>query len=217
MPHPEDNPKLRAELEAVRAERDAAVHAFERHELEAADQVKLLVEEQDRFVSRLLERHEREVVRLRLELEEARNDAQRYAQKMDKERARTTRLEDDLLQARGDADRIRDQRDAFRLELRKAQQAVLNLQATTEHLEADLRLAKAMLNDAIEGTPTPLWESAKPPTQQHEVSRAPRDSGIQNRRDRGRARVSTPPGRRPSAAPRAAVGDNADKGPPSSR
>ena len=75
MPHPEDNPKLRAEIEALRTERDAAVHALERQERESADQFKLLVEEQDRFVSRLLERHEREMIRLRLELDEARNDA----------------------------------------------------------------------------------------------------------------------------------------------
>jgi hypothetical protein len=105
----------------------------------------------------------------------------------------------------------------------------LNLHAANEKLEAELTLARSMLNDAIEGTPdAALWESAKPPTKQHDLSRPPRDSGIQNRRDRTRARVSTPPGRtRPSGAPRrsdaprTAVGaegtETPEKGPPSSR
>jgi hypothetical protein len=223
MPSPPDPDKLLAELQALRAERDAAVNALDRVEGEAADQQKLLIEEQDRFVSRLLKSHEREVLRLRLELDEARMSAQRYEQKMEKERARTVRLEDDLLRVRGDADKIRDQRDAFRTELRKAHQVVLNLQAANERLEADLKLAKSMLGDAIGNAAPGMWESAKPPTKQHEISRPPRESGIQNRRERpSRARVSTPPGRsrssnppRRSEAPRAAVGDP-DK-PPSSR
>jgi hypothetical protein len=224
MPSPPDNDKLHAELQDLRAERDAAVLALERQEGDATEQQKLLIEEQDRFVSRLLQSHEREVLRLRLELDEARMSAQRFEQKMDKERARTVRLEDDLLRVRGDADRIRDQRDAFRAELRKAHQLVLHQQATTERLEAELNLAKSMLGDAMDGAASPtMWESAKPPTKQHEISRPPRESGIQNRRERpGRARVSTPPGRsrssnppRRSDAPRAAVGD-VDK-PPSSR
>jgi hypothetical protein len=224
MPPPPDPDKQQAELQALRAERDAAVHALERQEEEAADQQKLLIEEQDRFVSRLLQSHEREVLRLRLELDEARMSAQRFEQKMDKERSRTVRLEDDLLRVRGDADKIRDQRDAFRAELRKSHQLVLNMKAATERLEEELKLARSMLEDAMgSGSSPPMWESAKPPTQQHEISRPPRESGIQNRRERpGRARVSTPPGRtrssnppRRSDAPRVAVGDP-DK-PPSSR
>jgi hypothetical protein len=232
MPSPNDPDKLLAELQALRAERDAAIRALERQEREAADQQKLLIEEQDRFVSRLLQSHEREVLRLRLELDEARMSAQRYEQKMDKERNRTVRLEDDLLRVRGDADKIRDQRDAFRAELRKAHQLVLNQKAAIERLEEELTLARSMLGDAMgSASPPAMWESAKPPTKQHEISRPPRESGIQNRRERpGRPRVSTPPGRSrssnpprrsdsPRAAsepPRAAVGD-VDKGPPSSR
>src|SRR5262245_57500322 len=180
MPPPSDQQKLLAELEALRAERDAAIQALDRQEGESADQQRLLIEEQDRFVSRLLESHEREVVRLRLELDEARMGAQRYEQKMDKERARSARLEDDLLRVRGDADKLRDQRDAFRTELRRSQQTVLNVQAATERLEEELRLARTMLDDAI--GPPGEWQSAKPPTQQHEISRPPRESGIQNQR-----------------------------------
>ena len=224
MPPPPDDDKLQAELQALRAERDTAMLALERQEGEAADQQKLLIEEQDRFVSRLLQSNEREVMRLRLELDEARMSAQRYEQKMDKERSRTLRLEDDLLRVRGDADKIRDQRDAFRAELRKAHQLILNQKATTERLEAELQLARSMLQDAIGIAPAPsAWESAQPPTKQHEISRPPRESGIQNRPRPSRARVSTPPGRRSSKPPRrsetpraAAVGDT-EKGPPSSR
>jgi hypothetical protein len=231
MPPPPDPDKLLAELQALKTERDAAMRALERQEGEVADQQKLLIEEQDRFVSRLLQSHEREVLRLRLELDEARMSAQRFEQKMDKERGRTVRLEDDLLRVRGDADKIRDQRDAFRAELRKSHQLVLNMKAANERLEEELKLARSMLEDAMDGTSSPaMWESAKPPTKQHEISRPPRDSGIQNRRERpGRARVSTPPGRtrssnppRRSDAPRVAVGDpdkppwDPDK-PPSSR
>lgn len=232
MPSPNDPDKLLAELQALRAERDAAVAALERQEGEAADQQKLLIEEQDRFVSRLLQSHEREVLRLRLELDEARMSAQRFEQKMDKERNRTVRLEDDLLRVRGDADKIRDQRDAFRAELRKTHQLVLNQKASIERLEEELQLARSMLNDAMgSASPPAMWESAKPPTKQHEISRPPRDSGIQNRRERpGRPRVSTPPGRSRSSnpprrsdspravsePPRAAVGD-LDEGPPSTR
>jgi len=232
MPPPDDQQKLRMELEAIRTERDTAVTALDRQQREAADQVKLLVEEQDRFVSRLLEGHEREVGRLRLELDEARTDAQRLEQKLDKDRARTARLEEELVRVRGDLDRIRDERDAFRAELRRAQQTCLNLQAASEHLEADLKLARSMLSDAMEGTPAPVWESAKPRLQKHETSAPPRESGIVNRRDRPRERVSTPPGRsrnsappgsrrsdaprtsRKSDGPRAAVCDGVDKGPP---
>lgn len=226
MPQPPDQHKLHAELQALRAERDAAVQALERLQAEGNEGMKLLVEEQDRFVSRLIEGHDRETVRLRLELDEARTNAQRYEQKADKERARAVRLEEDLGRIRADVDRIRDQRDTFRAELRKTQQTVLNLQAGTERLDADLRLARAMLDDAMGGDAAPVWQSAKPPTQQHEISRPPRESGIVNRRERPpRVRVSTPPGRRSSApagrrsdVPRAAVGaDSVDEGPPSSR
>ena len=221
MPHPEDPRKLRAELEALRAERDASVSALERHQSESAEQLKLLVEEQDRFVSRLLEAQERQVGRLRLELDEARMGAQLLEQKLDKDRARSVRLEEDLVRARGDLDRIRDQRDAFRAELRKTQQTCLNLQAATERLDSELSLARSMLSDAIEGAPAPTWQSAQPPTQQHEISRPPRESGIVNRRDRPRVRVSTPPGRtRSSSQPASALAvnaENVEKGPPSSR
>jgi len=228
MPSSDELQKLRMELEGLRAERDAAVRAEERLERESAEQVKLLVEEQDRFVSRLLEGHERDVGRLRLELDEARTSAQRLEQKLDKDRARTARLEEDLVRVRGDVDRIRDQRDAFRTELKKAQQAYLALQTTTERLDGEVKLARSMLSDAMEGGSR--WESAKPPTSQHEISRPPRESGIQDRRDRAlRSRIPTPPGRprigsnppghsRRSDGPRAAVGaDGVEEGPPSSR
>lgn len=222
MKPPPDQQKLEAELQALKAERDAAIRALERQESESADQQKLLIEEQDRFVSRLLESHEREVVRLRLELDEARMSAQRYEQKTDKERARSARLEDDLLHVRGDADKLREQRDAFRAELRRSHQTVLNLQSGNERLEEELKLARSMLEDAMGSASSPeVWKSAKPATQPHEITVPPRESGIQNRRERApRARVTTPPGRsrsssppRRSESPRVAVGD-ADKGLP---
>lgn len=230
MPSLDELQKLQMELEALRAERDATVRTLERQARESADQVKLLVEEQDRFVSRLLESHEREVGKLRLELDEARTSVQRLQQKLDRDRARTARLEEELVRARGDVERLRTQRDAFRAEHKKTQQAYLTLQATTERLEADVKLARSMLNDAIEGAPNPTWESAQPAMKQHEVSRPPRESGIQDRRDRPpRPRIPTPPGRprigstppglpRRSDGPRTAVGaDTIEEGPPSSR
>jgi hypothetical protein len=62
---------IRGELEALREERDALIAANERTAMESELARRQLVAEQDRFVSRLIEAHEREVGRLKVDLGEA--------------------------------------------------------------------------------------------------------------------------------------------------
>lgn len=130
--------------EAIRAERDAALGALERSEREAEEQLRLLVEEQDRFVSRLLESHEREVGKLRLELEEARMAAARYEHKLQRDRATNERLEDQLAVAQVELTRLREQRDSARMETRRSQQAYVTSQAAVDALKSELDLARAL-------------------------------------------------------------------------
>jgi len=63
---------LRSELSAITQERDAAVAANEVLVREGEAQRRQLVAEQDRFVSHLIEAHERDVKHLRAELASAR-------------------------------------------------------------------------------------------------------------------------------------------------
>jgi chromosome segregation ATPase len=218
-----DNTKLRAALAALTTERDAAVSALERHQLEADEGSHLLVEEQDRFVSRLLESHERELGRLRLELEEATTTALRLEQKHERDRVMTDRLEEDLARALAELDRMKEHRDLARVETRRAQQAYVGAQAAIEKLQNELSMARAMLGDAMDGERK--FQSVDPKPTAHEPSRAPRDSGIVNRRAPPRAR-STPPGvprprdaTRRSETPRgiAANAGTKESAPPSSR
>jgi hypothetical protein len=204
-------------MEALRAERDAALEALDRAKQEAEEQVRLLVEEQDRFVSSVLTAHEREIRRLELELEEARAARALFEKKLERERQNSTRLEEQLLRARAEMDR------------RRPEQATPSLENTIRKLQAELALAHSMLDDAMGGARGGSFTSARPNPGTHEVSRPPRESGIVNRRI-PRPRQSTPPGvqrvrrsdtptgsQRPrrSETPRAAAGG--DEPPPSSR
>jgi hypothetical protein len=203
-------------LQALAAERDAALSVLERRERELEEQLRLLTEEQDRFVSRLLEAHEREVGKLRLELDEANTTAVRLEQKQERERVATLRLEEDLAHAQADVERLRSERDVARAETRRAQQAYVSTQATVERLQAELTFAKSMLADAMGEE---RLESVQPAPRAHDASRPPRESVIVNRRiPRPR---STPPGTRRTDAPRAnavnATPEPPETVPPSSR
>jgi len=199
----DDVERLRAELALLRTERDAAIRALERAEAAAEEQHQLLVEEQDRFVSRLIEGHEREIGRLRLEAEEAVASNERLKAKFERDKAHLVKLEENLLRARMDAERLRAQRDQIRDEVRRMVHSGGASQALVDELRRELSLARSMLHDAMQG---------------------PRDSGVVRPRPSGRVRHSTPPGtprqrEHRSEAPRAAAaGTGTDRdGPPSSR
>lgn len=134
-----------AQLQALRAERDAAIALLDQREREAEEQTRLLVEEQDRFVSRMIEAHEREVGRLRLELEEARAAAAQFEHKLERDRATSGRLEEQLATAQVELTRLREQRDAARVEARRAQHAYVTSQAGIDALKAELELAHSKL------------------------------------------------------------------------
>jgi chromosome segregation ATPase len=142
---------LEARLEELMAERDAAVQALERHQGDLGAELRLLTEEQDRFVSRLLANHESEIGRMRLELDEARITASRLEQKMERSRFSTTRLEEELGKARHGLERMREQRDIARAAAIAAEASATEAHIAVERLEGDLALAKSMLDDAMDG------------------------------------------------------------------
>jgi septal ring factor EnvC (AmiA/AmiB activator) len=185
--------ELRALLEAVSAERDLAVSALEAHQRQSLEQTRMLMEEQDRFVSRLLAAQERDVGKLRLELEEARTTAERLERKLHRGREGSERLEEELAKARLELDRLRAQRDTARAEAERGREAHTTLRARVERLEGNLALARSMLDDAMgETRPVGTFTSARPPVSPHRrlKAEAPRESGIR-RPPRGRL---TPPG-----------------------
>jgi chromosome segregation ATPase len=154
---------LEARLEELMAERDTAVHTLERHQAGASEEMRLLIEEQDRFVSRLLANHESELGRLRLELDEARITASRLEQKMERHRLTTTRLEEELGKARFALDRIREQRETSRAAAAVADARAAEAERIAERLRGDLALAKSMLEDAMEGTGEEALDAPVPP------------------------------------------------------
>jgi hypothetical protein len=85
---------LKAQLQAARAERDAAVSALDRRELEAAEQQRLLVEEQDRFVTRIIEKYEQQIARLQGEHDAAVSIAEQLRHKVERFRRDATRAEE---------------------------------------------------------------------------------------------------------------------------
>jgi chromosome segregation ATPase len=179
--------KLRAMLEAVSAERAQAVSALEAHQRQAQEQTRLLMEEQDRFVSRLLAAQERDLGKLRLELEEARTTSERLERKLHRDREGNERLEEELAKARLDMDRLRAQRDMARDELDRARQAHATLCARVDRLEGNLALARTMLDDAMgESSPPGAFASARPVVSAHRRPKpeTPRASGIRPPRGR---------------------------------
>lgn len=191
-----------AQMEALRAERDAAMRDIEQRERYAEEQMRLLVEEQDRFVSRMIEAHERDIGRLRLELEEARTSASRYEQKLERDRAASARLEEDLAEARSDVQRLRDQRDGARMEMRRLQQAYVTAQSLSEQLRRELDLARSMLGDAMASggnAPSGIVDRAQrrapPLPPRRSASSAARESVPPRRAAGSAANESVPPSR----------------------
>jgi len=180
MEEERDLEKLRAMLEAATAERAEAVSALEAYQRQTHEQTRLLMEEQDRFVSRLLAAQERDIGKLRLEFEEARTTCERLHQKLRRDREGSEKLEEELAKARFDLDRLRDARDTLRTEAELARDVRATMQARIDQLEANLALARAMLDDAMgEGDPTG-FSAARVPISAHRRLRpdAPRESGI---------------------------------------
>lgn len=188
-----DLEQLRAILAAVSAEKEQAVSALEAHQRQALEQTRMLMEEQDRFVSRLLASQERDVGKLRLDLEEARTTAERLERKLHRDREGSERLEEELAKARMELDRLRAQRDTARAEAERGREAHTALRARVDRLEGNLALARSMLDDAMgETNPAGTFTSARPPVSAHRRLKPemPRESGIR-RPPRGRL---TPPG-----------------------
>ena len=193
MDEERDPEKLRAMLDAANAEKDAAVAALEKHQRHSHEQTRLLMEEQDRFVSRLLAAQERDLGRLRLEFEEAKTTCERLHQKLRRDREGAEKLEEELAKARFEIDRLREQRNALRTEAQLAQTVRATMQARIDQLEANLSLAKAMLDDAM-GETEPSRVQVNPQVQMSTHRRLrpdpPRDSGIARS---GRPRASAYP------------------------
>ncbi len=210
-----DSLKLRAELEAALADRDAMVEELERRTAQMASERRLLEEEQDRFVSRLLVTHERELRRVRAELDEARTLLPRLEDRVSKEQSTVTRLREERDAARVRVERALEQREAMRAELNAAIAGREALQAQLDILRGDLVLARSMLEDVmlVDATPTPMSpaRTGEPP-----AVAVPRESEI---RRPGRGRHSAPPstrereGWRRTDAPRA-TGTSRDSRPP---
>jgi len=173
--------KLRAMLDAANAERAAAVDALQTSQRQNHEQTRLLMEEQDRFVSRLLAAQERDIGKLRLEFEEAKTTCERLHQKLRRDREGAEKLEEELAKARFEIDRLREQRNTLRSEAQLARDVRATMQARLDQLEANLALAKAMLDDAMgEGDAAPGFVAPRAPVSAHRISRSelPRDSGI---------------------------------------
>jgi septal ring factor EnvC (AmiA/AmiB activator) len=199
MPDERDLLKLHAMLEAVSAERSAAESALEEHLRQSEEQSRLLMEEQDRFVSRLLSAQERDLGKLRLELEEARTTAERLEHKLRRDREGSERLEEELAKSRMEIDRLREQRDVARVESQRGREAEATLRARVDQLEANLALARAMLDDAMgETDPSAAFTAARTPVSVHRRLRPdpPRESGF--RRPTPARQSSCPPGLAPA-------------------
>lgn len=124
MAQPSEPFRLRSELAALTLERDAALAANDALVRESDAQRRQLVAEQDRFVSHLIEAHERDVRHLREELAAARD--------------------------------------------------------TVARLQAEVAMARAMLDDAMSGGGAPQFISVQPTSGPHQKASAP-DSGIVGR------------------------------------
>jgi hypothetical protein len=195
MDEKRDLDSLRAMLEVVSIERTQALSALETHQRLAHEQTRLLMEEQDRFVSRLLAAQERDLGKLRLEFEEARTTCERLHQKLRRDREGSEKLEEELAKTRFEIDRLRDQRDALRTEAQVGRDLRATMQARIDQLEGNLALARSMLEDAMgESDSTAGFTAARLPVSTHRRLRPEpaRESGIARS---ARGRVSTyPPG-----------------------
>ena len=175
-----DLEKLRAMLEAANAEKAAALSALQAMQRQVHEQTRLLMEEQDRFVSRLLAAQERDIGKLRLEFEEAKTTCERPHQKLRRDREGVEKLEEELAKARFDMDRLREQRNTLRTEAQLARDMRATMQARIDQLEANLALAKAMLDDAMGEGESSAFAAARTPVSAHRRLRpdTPRESGV---------------------------------------
>lgn len=204
--HRETIARLEARLQALAAQRDSATASAEAIQRDHEQQRRLLTEEQDRFVTRLIEAHEREVGQLRRELEEARSRVEQLALKAERLRRENLEGGEELVRARCDVARLR----------------------------AELSMARTLLGYAMDGRPREAWETVPPEPRSPPEPRAPRESSIVERKGRPAAKKPakssrpTPPSRRVRAndtrstvpprrfAANASPGRNDDP-PPSSR
>ncbi|HEX4338423.1 MAG TPA: hypothetical protein VH062_21100 [Polyangiaceae bacterium] len=182
-------------LDAAVAERAQAVAALDAHQRQAHEQTRLLMEEQDRFTSRLLAAQERDLGKLRLEFEEASTTCERLHHKLRRDRDGSEKLEEELAKARIELDRLRDQRDSLRTEAQVGRDLRATMQARIDQLEGNLALARSMLEDAMgegEIDPNPGFSAGRMPISTHRRLRPEpaRESGRTPR-----ARLSSyPPG-----------------------
>lgn len=141
---------LKLQVQAARAERDAAVSALDRIQLEAVEQQRLLVEEQDRFVTRIIEKYEQQIARLKGEHDAAVSIAEQLRHKSERFRRDATRAEEELalklceLEARG-----KELQEARRTAARLMEERTPN-SARIAHLESELELARMLLQSALE-------------------------------------------------------------------
>lgn len=209
-----DLTKLGSHLDALRTERDAALSRLERLELEQEERARLLTEEQDRFVSHLIEAHDRELGKVRLELEDARAAAARLAGKMERQRGAAASTEEQLTRTRAEVVRAREQRELARAELRRVAELLASSEATAASFKADLELARSMLDDAMKGA---AFHSIPPPRATHEPPHGLRESGIVGRPLGGRRRSTPPPLRTDSPLAVGASAARRSNSPPPSR
>ena len=141
--------KLRAQLEVMTAQRDSALIALEEAERQAEEQHRLLTEEQDRFVAKLLDSHERETGHLRGELSEARDTSNRVRKKLARAKQDAVRAEEEHLRAHCIIEQLtaelRDTQRQGRLNAERLNLASLQV----VRLEKELETAREMLGDAM--------------------------------------------------------------------
>jgi hypothetical protein len=218
---------LRARIKAVAAERDSALAILDRREAEAEERERLLIEEQDRFVTRLLANHEGDAARLRAERLEATEVAEQLRKKLERSRRESVEAEERSLRTQCTLQQLTAQREELHAELKVAQDRQAALLAQISRLSAELDLARTMLGYAIEGDAPP----GSPGPDERETLRpeAPpiaAESGFVRSRERAPRQAhggaptlrQTDPGR-PSRPRARAMGADArwDRKPPSSR
>jgi hypothetical protein len=216
---------LRARLAAVAAERDSALAILERREAEAAEQERLLIEEQDRFVTRLIENHDEDTSRLRAERIEATEVTEQLRKKLERSRRESVEAEERSLRTQCTLQQLMAQRESLHAELKLGQEQQTALHAEISRLSAELDLARAMLGYAIEGDPASVAPDERE-TLRPEPAPTTAESGFVRNRERAprHALGGTPTPRQTdpsrSIRPRArAIGADArwDRKPPSSR
>jgi chromosome segregation ATPase len=144
--------KLRAQLEVTRAERDSASKTLEELQGEMEERLRLLTEEQDRFVSRLIDAYEQGLDRLRGELEEARAARKLLTEKLECAEREVIAAQENALDARSLIDKLRLQGDQAASVCRSLMHERTTLSGRTTRLEAELDMARTLLGFAMDGS-----------------------------------------------------------------